>query len=75
MSYLMDTNVISELVKKKPDNKVVQWFQTIPDDKIYISVLTLGEICHDIDKMSNHIKTNLVRTSTPGMVSRSHSSH
>ena len=44
MSYLIDTNVISELVKKTPDRQVMQWFQSVPNDKLYISALTIGEI-------------------------------
>lgn len=44
MSYLLDTNVISEIVRPKPDEHVVNWFKTIPDEALYISVLTLGEI-------------------------------
>lgn len=44
MSYLLDTNVISEIVKAAPDKNVLAWFRTIPDEALYISVLTLGEI-------------------------------
>lgn len=44
MSYLLDTNVVSELVRPKPDQQVLKWFKQIPDEALYISVLTLGEI-------------------------------
>jgi predicted nucleic acid-binding protein len=44
MSYLLDTNVISELVRSKPNARVVQWIEDIPDEMLYLSVLSLGEI-------------------------------
>jgi toxin FitB len=44
MGYLLDTCVISELVKKQPDKKVTSWLSETPNESLYISVLTLGEI-------------------------------
>lgn len=42
--FLLDTNVISELVKRRPDAKVTTWISSIEEDLLYLSVLTLGEI-------------------------------
>lgn len=42
--FLLDTNVISELVRPKPDPKVISWFQKTDEDLFHLSVLTLGEI-------------------------------
>lgn len=44
MSYLLDTNVISEIVKTNPNKSVIDWFKSVPDEALFISVLTLGEI-------------------------------
>jgi len=44
MSYLLDTNVLSELVRPKPNDAVLAWFANVPDESLYISVLTLGEV-------------------------------
>ena len=44
MSYLLDTNVLSELRRKKPNAGVVAWFSKRPASALYLSVLTLGEI-------------------------------
>lgn len=44
MSYLVDTNVLSELRRKQPDAGVVAWFARRPPITLYLSVLTLGEI-------------------------------
>ena len=50
MKYLLDTCVISELVKPKPNEKVVSWLQQQNEDNLYLSVLTLGEIEKGIEK-------------------------
>ena len=49
MSYLIDTNVLCELVKKTPNKQVVKWLKKVPDDKLCISVITLGEIRKGIE--------------------------
>jgi predicted nucleic acid-binding protein len=42
--YLLDTNVISETIKKVPNKKVLIWLAAIDAQKFALSVLTLGEI-------------------------------
>lgn len=42
--YLLDTNVVSELRKPKPHGAVLAWIETIADDELYISAVTIGEI-------------------------------
>jgi toxin FitB len=42
--YLLDTNVVSELRKPKPHGAVLAWVQSVPDDELFISALTLGEL-------------------------------
>lgn len=42
--YLLDTNVISELRRKKPYGAVVEWIQGIDDKALFISAVTLAEI-------------------------------
>jgi predicted nucleic acid-binding protein len=42
--YLLDTNVVSELRKPKPHGAVVAWIQAIPDNELFISARTLGEL-------------------------------
>ncbi|MBN1783229.1 type II toxin-antitoxin system VapC family toxin [bacterium] len=44
MNYLLDTGVVSELIKKAPDPRVVQWIDTVEEDKLYLSVITIGEL-------------------------------
>ena len=42
--YLLDTNIVSELRKMKPHGAVVSWIQTIADDDLYLSAVTMAEI-------------------------------
>jgi predicted nucleic acid-binding protein len=44
VSYLIDTNVLSELRKRQPDAQVVRWMAERPATTLYLSVLTLGEL-------------------------------
>jgi toxin FitB len=44
LSFLIDTNVVSELGRKNPDRHVVAWANSIGAAELYLSVLTLGEI-------------------------------
>ena len=42
--FLLDTNIVSELVKPKPEPKVVEWIEATNEELLFLSVLTLGEI-------------------------------
>lgn len=54
MKYLLDTCAISELVKKHPNEKIVQWIKECDEDAVFISVLTLGEIQKGISKLDDN---------------------
>jgi len=47
--YLVDTNVISELMKPRPARGVAEWIETTPEELLYLSVITIGEIRKGID--------------------------
>ena len=42
--YLLDTNVVSELRKRKPHKGVVAWVQAAPEQSLYVSAVTVGGI-------------------------------
>jgi predicted nucleic acid-binding protein len=42
--FLLDTNIISELVKPKPEANVTDWVENTDESLLYLSVLTFGEI-------------------------------
>jgi tRNA(fMet)-specific endonuclease VapC len=51
VNYLLDTCVISELISRRPAEKVVRWVDSVPEDRVYLSVITLGEIKKGIEKL------------------------
>jgi predicted nucleic acid-binding protein len=52
LSYLLDTNVISELRKgERADAQLRAWFSEVADEEIYLSVLTIGEIRRGIENV------------------------
>ena len=53
MSYLLDTNVLSELRRKAPNAGVGDWFAQRPASTLYLSVLTLGELRKGIEGMAD----------------------
>lgn len=51
MRFLLDTCVISELATKQPDPGVIRWVDSIDEEKLYLSVITIGEIKKGIEKL------------------------
>ena len=53
MSYLIDTNVMSELRKRQANANLVAWMQARPRESLYLSVLSLGEIRKGIEGVAD----------------------
>jgi predicted nucleic acid-binding protein len=53
MNYILDTNVISELVAAKPNPKVIEWIQSVESGQIFLSVIAIGELKKGIDKLTD----------------------
>ena len=53
MKYLLDTCLISELIRPKPSSKVTAWVSACDEEQLYLSVLTLGEIQKGISKLQD----------------------
>jgi predicted nucleic acid-binding protein len=52
VSYLLDSNIVSELRKReRTDPRVGEWFAGVDDAELFLSVLTLGEIRRGIDSI------------------------
>jgi predicted nucleic acid-binding protein len=51
--FLLDTNLVSELIKPKPEIKVQKWIDSADESLLYLSVLTLGEIRKGIAILPN----------------------
>jgi len=53
VKYLLDTCVISELVKPSPNPMVLDWLHDIPSERLFLSVITIGEIRKGLTKLPN----------------------
>jgi hypothetical protein len=47
--FLLDTNVVSELMKPRPDARVLAWASAMPESLLHLSAITIGEIRRGID--------------------------
>ena len=54
MRYLLDTCLISEVVSKKPNPKVVAWLDGRDEDSLFLSVLTLGELQKGVSELPDN---------------------
>lgn len=60
--FLLDTNCISELVRPRPEPRVLEWMEAADERLLYLSVLTLGEIRRGVaglvqGKRRTHLET------------------
>lgn len=53
MSYLLDTNLVSELRRKAPNPGVLAWMQQRPASTLFLSVLTLGELRKGVEGLAD----------------------
>jgi toxin FitB len=61
MNYLLDTCLISELAKSKPNEKVVEWVLSENETSFYVSVLTFGELFKGVEKLPESKKKEELR--------------
>ena len=58
MSYLLDSNIVSELRKReRADAGVRQWFAGVDDSELFLSVLTVGELRRGIESIHRRDRT------------------
>ena len=53
MNILLDTNVLSEWVKPQPNAGLAQWMESVDEDSLYLSVVSLTELRYGIDRMTS----------------------
>jgi predicted nucleic acid-binding protein len=58
MSFLLDTNVISEWVKPRPDPDVIAWADSVDEERVFLSVISLAEIRRGIELMVDGRRRN-----------------
>ena len=59
--FLLDTNVISEATRERPDANVLAWLAAAEEDRLFLSVATLAEINRGIESMATGKKQRRVR--------------
>jgi predicted nucleic acid-binding protein len=61
MNYLLDTCVVSELIKARSDKNVIDWIDAL-EEHLFLSVLTLGEIEKGIAKLPLSLRKSNLKT-------------
>jgi predicted nucleic acid-binding protein len=61
MTFLLDTCVISELVARQPDPAVVQWVDSVDENMLFLSAITIGEIKRGIEKLANSARKSVLQ--------------
>jgi len=62
LNFLVDTNVVSELRRKRPEPRVLAWFASVAGERLYFSVLGVGEIRRGIEKLAASEQRSLLLT-------------
>jgi toxin FitB len=57
---VLDTNVVSELLRPKPDSRVINWIATLPATELFITAVTEAELRYGIAVMPNGKRKNLL---------------
>jgi predicted nucleic acid-binding protein len=52
VSFLLDTNVVSEWVKPQPNADLMRWTESVDEDRVFLSVISLTELRYGIDRMA-----------------------
>jgi toxin FitB len=62
MAFLIDTNVLSEVVRFDPDPRVREWLAQLPATQAFLSVLTLGEIARGVSLLPAGMRKDRLRS-------------
>jgi toxin FitB len=52
VTFLLDTNVVSEWTRPSPHPAVVRWLREVDEDDVLLSVVTLAELRHGVDRLA-----------------------
>ncbi len=69
MSYLVDTNVFSELAKSKPDAQVMAWLRG-HEPQLYVSTITIGELRRGIERLPSGKRKTALQSWLTGLCKR-----
>lgn len=69
MSYLVDTNILSELAKSKPDAQVVAWLRE-HETELYVTSITIGELRRGIERLPSGKRKAALQSWLTGLCKR-----
>ena len=52
MSFLLDTNAVSEWTKPRPNPGLIGWMESTDEDRVFISVVTLAELRYGVERLA-----------------------
>jgi hypothetical protein len=52
MSFLLDTNAVSEWVKPRPNSGLIGWMESTDEDRVFISVISLAELRYGVERLA-----------------------
>jgi predicted nucleic acid-binding protein len=53
MSFLLDTNAVSEWTKPRPNPGLIGWMESNDEDRVFISVITLAELRYGVERLAS----------------------
>ena len=62
MNFLLDTNAVSEWVKPRPNAGVIRWMEAADEDRIFLSVVSLAELRHGVERLATGARKNRLET-------------
>jgi len=51
VSFLLDTNAVSEWVKPRPNRGLIAWMESVDEDRLFISVVSLAELHYGVERL------------------------
>ena len=71
MNFLLDTCILTEFARQKPDAKVIRWIDSVGPEKLNVSVITIGEIQRGVERLpDSNRKDELLKWVCNGLVER-----
>lgn len=66
--FLIDTNIISEVLRPKPDERVTSWTKAVPKETLFLSVVSFGEIKKGLTIMPTGARRSRLATSIEELI-------
>lgn len=60
MNFLLDTNAVSEWVKPRPNPGVIRWMESVDEDRVFLSVISLAELRYGAERMAAGARRNRI---------------